>query len=139
MAQAARQWRRCVDQRMQPYGLTLATWLPLRQLVYLPSPVSQQELAKALSLTGPSLVRLLDSLQQQGLIERRQGSDRRVNEIYLTEAGKEMAEHVEEVSQQVSQRVLSMVEPEQVKMARLVILQVMSELEDMEQEFGNDE
>ena len=28
----ARQWRRAVDQRLQPFDLTQATWLPLVQL-----------------------------------------------------------------------------------------------------------
>ena len=32
IAQAARLWRRVVDHRMRPFGLTEATWLPLLHL-----------------------------------------------------------------------------------------------------------
>ena len=32
IARAARQWRRAVDRRLQPFGLTEATWLPLIHL-----------------------------------------------------------------------------------------------------------
>ena len=46
--------------------------------------VRQKELATALSIEGPSLVRLLDNLERRGFIERREDeTDRRARGIYL--------------------------------------------------------
>src|SRR3954453_14800726 len=78
VARAARQWRRAVDRRLQPFGLTEATWLPLIYLARAPAPMRQKDLAAALGLDGSSVVRLLDALETSGHIERREGGkDRR--------------------------------------------------------------
>src|SRR5215471_8375318 len=85
VARAARQWRRAVDRRLQPFGLTEATWLPLIYLSRVPAPMRQKDLAAALGLDGSSVVRLLDALEASGHIERREaGTDRRAKTITLT-------------------------------------------------------
>ena len=73
LSQIARQWRRAVDLRVQPYGLTEATWLPLLRLSRAPEPMRQKDLAASLGLDNSSVVRLLDHLQAGGLVERREG------------------------------------------------------------------
>ena len=55
IAQAARLWRRVVDHRMRPFGLTEATWLPLLHLARAPAAMRQKELAA--SLVARQLVR----------------------------------------------------------------------------------
>src|SRR5579872_1745876 len=78
IARVGRQWRRAVDRRLQPFGLTEATWLPLIHLSRAPAPPRQKDLAASLVLDGSSVVRLLDALETSGLIERREESgDRR--------------------------------------------------------------
>ena len=77
----------------------------LRQLV-------DSELAAALGLEGPSLVRLLDNLERRGLIERREHkSDRRVRGIYLTPSGRELQRRVTSISDGVQQRLLAAASP----------------------------
>ena len=71
LSQTARQWRRAVDQRLQPFGLTEATWLPLIRVARAKTAMRQKDLAASLSLDGSSVVRLLDSLEKANLIERR--------------------------------------------------------------------
>ena len=71
-----RQWRRAVDRRLQPFGLTEATWLPLIHLARAPAPVRQKDLAASLLLDGSSVVRLIDTLQESGFVERSEGEDR---------------------------------------------------------------
>jgi MarR family transcriptional regulator, transcriptional regulator for hemolysin len=108
IANAGRQWRRAVDIRLQPFGLTEATWLPLLHLARAPKPMRQKDLAASLSLDSSSVVRLLDNLQAAGLIERREEpEDRRAKTIYLTPLGRSTVEQVEVVSQQIRQAVLS--------------------------------
>src|SRR5271154_1878939 len=108
IAQAARIWRRAVDHRMRPFGLTEATWLPLLHLARARSPMRQKELAASLSLDGSSVVRLLDALQAAGLIERREeDGDRRAKTIVLTPLGRATVRKVEFAAQQVRETALA--------------------------------
>ena len=55
--------------------------------------VSQQELAIRLYVTKGNISGLIDRLEEAGLVERRStASDRRQHAIYLTAAGRQMAE-----------------------------------------------
>jgi MarR family transcriptional regulator for hemolysin len=102
VARAARQWRRTVDRRLHPFGLTEATWLPLIYLARAPAPMRQKDLAAALALDGSSVVRLLDALETSGLIERREeGTDRRAKAITLTERARPIVDQVEVISREV--------------------------------------
>ena len=108
IAHAGRQWRRAVDVRLQPFGLTEATWLPLLHLARAPRAMRQKDLAASLSLDSSSVVRLLDNLQAAGLIERREEpGDRRAKTIHLTPAGRATVEQVEVVSQNIRRSVLA--------------------------------
>ena len=85
----ARRWRQALDARLSSAGLSDATWAPLIHLHELGGGISQSELAAAVGLDGSSLVRLLDILVEQALIERRPHAvDRRVKLVHLTAAGR---------------------------------------------------
>ncbi len=102
IARAGRQWRRAVDRRLQPFGLTEATWLPLIYLARATAPVRQKDLAASLVLDGSSVVRLLDALEAAGLIERREESaDRRAKIITVTSRGRSIIDQVEAASREV--------------------------------------
>ena len=102
VARAARQWRRAVDRRLHPFGLTEATWLPLIYLARAPVPMRQKDLAASLVLDGSSVVRLLDALETAGLIERREESgDRRAKAITVTGRGLSIIDQVEAASLEV--------------------------------------
>src|ERR1043165_4104286 len=91
VSRIARRLRQAIDAELSSFGLTEATWRPLAYVGRLGAGVRQKELAAALGIEGPSLVRLLDSLERRGLIERREDeSDRRARGIYLTQAGHDM-------------------------------------------------
>lgn len=102
LSQASRAWRRAVNRRLQPFGLTEATWLPLVHLSRAQTPMRQKDLAAALGLDGSSVVRLLDALQAAGLVTRREeDGDRRAKAIVLTHAGQATVAQVEQVAEQV--------------------------------------
>ena len=107
VSRSARQWRRAVDRRLQPFGLTEATWLPLIYLARAAGPMRQKDLAAALTLDGSSVVRLLDALEGSGLIERHEeGADRRAKIIVVTARARSIIEQVEVVSREVRNAVL---------------------------------
>jgi len=108
VARAARQWRRAVDRRLQPFGLTEATWLPLIYLARAPVPMRQKDLAAALALDGSSVVRLVDALVASELVERREeDGDRRARIIVPTRRGLSIAEQVEAVAREVRNATLT--------------------------------
>ena len=107
VAHVAREWRRAVDGRLQAYGLTEATWLPLLRIARSEAPMRQNELAASLSLDGSSVVRLLDALEDSGLIERCEDrADRRAKSLTLTRRGRRTVDQVERVSQDIRDVVL---------------------------------
>ncbi|WP_426750092.1 MarR family transcriptional regulator [Myxococcus sp. Y35] len=91
----ARRWRQLVDAELEAYQLSDATWRPLVHLSHLGDGVRQKDLASGLGIGGPALVRLLDALEEQGLIERDDDAeDRRAKRIRLTKAGRELSQRV---------------------------------------------
>ena len=91
----SRKMRTLFDARVRAQGLTLAR---ARTLIFLGKKegMTQTELAEMLEIEGPTLVPLLDTLEKQGLIERRPvDGDRRAKQIALTAAGQEQAAHVD--------------------------------------------
>jgi MarR family transcriptional regulator for hemolysin len=101
LSRAYRQWRRSADLRLQPYDLTEATWLPLVRISRSPTPPRQKDLAAALFVDNSSVVRLLDNLEAAGLVERREGEDRRAKIIVLTPRGRAIADKVEIIARKV--------------------------------------
>jgi MarR family transcriptional regulator, transcriptional regulator for hemolysin len=65
VAHVSREWRRAMDGRLQAYGLTEATWLPLLRIARSEAPMRQNELAASLSLNGSSVVRLLETVRDR--------------------------------------------------------------------------
>lgn len=75
-----------LDDHFRPMGLTDATWRTLFYLDQSGNGVLQKELATTMGIEGPTLVRLLDSLEARNLVERRPSpQDRRAKSVHLTE------------------------------------------------------
>lgn len=130
VARIARRLRQAVDADLRSYGLTDATWRPLAYVGRLGDGVRQKELATALSIEGPTLVRLLDNLERQGLIERREDeTDRRARGIYLTRTGRELAVRVAKVGTEIQARVLAKVPPADLETCQAVFDMIERELD----------
>src|SRR5216684_7483929 len=98
----ARLWRREVDRAVAAHGLSQATAIPLVVLSRRGKSVRQCVLAEELGIEGPSLVRLIDLLQAEGLVERREDpTDRRAKTLHLTKAGEAKVEETNRVLRRV--------------------------------------
>ncbi|MET4799572.1 MarR family transcriptional regulator for hemolysin [Bradyrhizobium sp. LB11.1] len=98
----ARIWRRESDQALSDHGLSYATAIPLLVLSRQGDNVRQGVLADELGIEGPSLVRLIDLLQAEGLVERREDpTDRRAKTLHLTKAGDAKVEETNRVLRRV--------------------------------------
>ncbi len=98
----ARRWRSRVDEKMRPHGLTQARWVVMMHLRRGGDGFQQKALAKFVGIEGPTLVHILDNLEKQNLIERRQDkADRRVKTVHLTDEGWRMIEVIDDVAAEV--------------------------------------
>lgn len=110
VSRISRRLRQAVDAELRQHGLTEATWRPLAYVGRLGDGVRQKELATALAIEGPSLVRLLDNLERRALIERREDeNDRRARGIHLTPEGRALAQRVGRISNDIVRRLLGSV------------------------------
>jgi MarR family transcriptional regulator, transcriptional regulator for hemolysin len=129
VSQTARQWRRAVDLRLQPLGLTEATWLPLLRISRAAEPMRQKDLAASLFLDSSSVVRLLDNLQKAGLIERHEGTtDRRAKTIVLTPRGQSIVDIAEAASAEIRKSVLAELSQSDLAVATRVLQQICQKL-----------
>ena len=86
----ARRWRRALDRHLAEAGLTDATWVPLIHLDETGGGITQKQLAELVGVDGSSLVRVINILAREGLVERRRdASDGRARLISLTPAGRQ--------------------------------------------------
>ncbi|MGY3453397.1 MarR family transcriptional regulator for hemolysin [Bradyrhizobium sp. USDA 4353] len=99
------------DQALADHGLSQATAHPLRALARHGTEdgkgIRQGALAENVGIEGPSLVRLIDLLQAEKLVERREDpSDRRAKTLHLTAKGAAKAEEIEGVLRHVREDLL---------------------------------
>ncbi|MGI0101424.1 MAG: MarR family winged helix-turn-helix transcriptional regulator [Nitrosotalea sp.] len=65
-------------------GVTLSQWRVVASLVQRPG-LTQKEIADKVGVEGATLVPMIDKMEKEGLLKRKQDSkDRRLNRIYLT-------------------------------------------------------
>ena len=83
LARLVRIWRALIDHRLKPLELTQTHWVTLHNIHQLPPDQSQIQLAKAIGIEQPSLVRTLDQLEEKGLISLISGSAFSVSLIRL--------------------------------------------------------
>ena len=87
VVETARLLRREANKRAAVIGATKSQWRVLARLSHAGDGVRQVELAEALDVEPITLCRMIDRLEEAGLVERRRdGEDRRAWRIHLTPA-----------------------------------------------------
>ena len=95
----ARLLRTYADHEARRFGMTRAKWAVLARLDRFEG-LKQAELAEMLDLQPISLTRLLDSLADNGLIERRPDpDDRRAKRLFLTPAARPLLAQLTELGE----------------------------------------
>lgn len=104
---AARRYKSQIDDTLAAHGFTHARFEVLAALDLAPEGITQGQLAKFMRIEGPTLVRLLNRLEQEGLVRRLpSGADRRTKGIGLTERGRESVRRLEPVVEERRLRIL---------------------------------
>ena len=106
LVESSRLLRNYIDHRAKGRGTTRAQWIVLFRLREQEG-LSQVDLADVLELQPISLVRLLDRLVEHGLVERRHDPrDRRANRLFLTAAGRQLANDLDSLRESIATDVL---------------------------------
>jgi MarR family transcriptional regulator, transcriptional regulator for hemolysin len=117
----ARGWRHAVDRRLKYCGISMTSWMTIAAASQVRSPLSQSELADMLSVSGGTMVHMIDRLAKAGLVIREpSNSDRRVNRVVITDAGHRLCAELKDEAAAVRQQLLASVELE--KLAHLTEL-----------------
>jgi len=106
LVESSRFLRNYIDHRAKERGTTRAQWIVLFRLRDQEG-LSQVDLAYVLELQPISLVRLLDRLVEHGLVQRRSDPrDRRANRLFLTAAGRQLADDLDSLRDAIAVDVL---------------------------------
>ncbi|EMJ9776043.1 transcriptional regulator SlyA [Morganella morganii] len=122
LARLVRVWRSLIDHRLKPLKLTQTHWITLYNISLLPPDQSQIQLAKAIGIEQPSLVRTLDQLEEKQLITRHVCSnDRRAKRIKLTEDAEPFIREVDGVIEKTRREILGGITQEELYMLAEII------------------
>lgn len=129
IGRVSRWWRTRLNERVRHLDLNQARWIVLLQLSRY-GPASQRELAERVGVEGPSLVRVLDRLEAQGLVERRPSDDdRRIKHVGLTEAAVPVLQQLTTLADELRHELLADIPAENIKTALHVLKAIGDRLE----------
>ncbi|MEQ5024909.1 MarR family transcriptional regulator [Klebsiella pneumoniae] len=130
LAQMSRGWRAELDRRLAGLNLSQARWLVLLHLPRFEEAPTQRELAQSVGVEGPTLARLLDSLEAQGLVRRQAVvEDRRAKKILLCPPAKPLIDQIETIANQLRLELFTGVDEAELQVCMRVHATILSNLE----------
>jgi MarR family transcriptional regulator for hemolysin len=140
IAVLARLWRWELDNRLQPLDLSQARYVLLVLLTEAPGPIAQNDLAERAGISGPTLVRHLDHLQNHGLVERLDApGDRRVKHVRLTETGRRHCRSAQKIAAALREELVAPFPPAMVNQSQQMLQDLKVSLEAMRSGADNNE
>lgn len=95
-------WRSYFAHELEASGQSVTKARALIYLTEAHKELSQKELANLLNIEEPSVVRMLDGLEKEGLIERKVAQhDKRSKHISVTTAAAPVIQQIQEIAQRV--------------------------------------
>jgi len=134
---AARRWRKLANDRIRALGQTMAQWETLYLVAYSEEELNQGELSRLLGVQGPTMVRMLDALAREGLIERQQSDrDLRVTINRITEKGRQAISSIMGATNALRRQVLADVDPADLKTTGDVLAQILQTIDRLDLDEG---
>jgi MarR family transcriptional regulator, transcriptional regulator for hemolysin len=135
IVETARLIRREANKRASVLGATKAQWRVLAWLKRTGDGARQVELAEGLDVEPITLCRMIDRLEEAGLVERRRDeSDRRAWRIYLTGAAAPLLAKLEEMGIAFNADMLTGISEADRETVLRILKQMRANLEPVEQE-----
>lgn len=133
-----RMWRAQLNTVLAQYELTASAWSVIRVLRDEGQGRTQKELASALAIEGPTLVKLLDSLERLNWIERRVApTDRRAKTIWLIDSALPQIKEADEKLGMVRHAILDALDEQERNDFTKLLSKVKQNLEQMCHESNN--
>jgi MarR family transcriptional regulator for hemolysin len=130
LANMSRGWRAELDRRLADLGLSQARWLVLLHLARFEEPPTQRELAQSVGVEGPTLARLLDSLENQGLVQRHAVvEDRRAKKIVLCDTARPLIQQIEAIATALRVELFAGIDEEDLRICMRVHTSILANLE----------
>lgn len=134
VAETARLIRREANRRAAILGATKAQWRVLARLSRAGGDVRQVELAEALDVEPITLCRMIDRLEEAGLVERRRDeNDRRAWRLFLTGEAAPVLAKLERMGMTFNADILTGISEEDRAAALRVLARIRSNLDQIEQ------
>ena len=126
----ARRWRALLDDRLRAIGQSSARMEALAAIINSPPLSAQVDIAKRLRIEGPTMTRMLDTLEGDGLVERLPDpSDRRTKQLRLTAQGEQALEDMFAISDEMRDRLLDGLGPDAIDGLNAVLVQLTERLD----------
>lgn len=121
-------WRTALDRHLRPLGFTLSRWMLLLHLSR-NNGCTHKELAHCMGIEAATLVRLVDRMEQEGLLTRCSSeTDRRVKHLHLSATGMASVDKIRSCAAELRQKALSGLSPSEIQNALHVINAIRSKL-----------
>lgn len=121
-------WRTALDRRLRPLGFSHSRWLLLLHLSRNDG-CTHRELAQSMGIEAPSLVRLVDRMEREGLLKRcASETDRRVKHLRLSDEGKTVVGEIRSHAAELRNEVLGGLSAEEIRCALEVFNNIRSKL-----------
>lgn len=115
MVLAARRWRSLLDEKLRPIEQSSARMEAMSAILNSPPLSPQVDIAKRLRIEGPTLTRMLDSLEKDRLVERLPDpADRRTKQLRVTDEGERVLKEIFEIADAMRARLLHGYSDEQI-------------------------
>ncbi|WP_305097850.1 MarR family winged helix-turn-helix transcriptional regulator [Croceibacterium aestuarii] len=117
-----RRWRSLLDEKLRPTGQSSARMEALSAIRNSPPRSAQVEIAKRLRIEGPTLTRMIDTLEKDGLVARLPDpADRRSKLLQLTPAGDQALQEIFDLADVYRTRLLEGIDDgDKVALARIL-------------------
>ena len=113
---AARRWRSLLDERLRQVGQSAARMEALAAIINSPAGSAQVDIAKRLRIEGPTMTRMLDTLENDGLVERLPDpADRRTKQLRLTSAGEAVLAEIFVIADEMRDRLVGGIPDERIE------------------------
>ena len=124
IGETAHSLRKAFDRLAVGLGVTRAQWKVLFKLTRTPG-LRQVELADMLDLEPITLCRIVDRLEEAGLVERtRDPEDRRAWKLHVTAQAKPLVDKLQAVGAELVGHAFSGIDPEEIEITRKVLARV---------------
>ena len=134
LAVVTRQWKHRLDVRFKALGLTQARWAALYELSRL-GEATQIDLAHALGVEAPTVVRIVDWMEKADMVERRKDpEDRRAHVLRLTPTAHPVVQDMKEIAAETRREFLGDVSVDELGTAITVLERIAARLDKVKDE-----